>query len=218
MATKNYFIGPQDGWVQIHAAGTGSSAFHDIRISAYPHTHPFFVFGDSSATPSNVATAATQTVTFSTGVPIANETVTIGGQVFTFKASRSAPFQVTIGADNATTAANFVSAVNTDSTKAFATAATNVVTLHAYALGTAGNSITLTEAATNVTVGGATLAGGANADMGVLVCHKPFEVRNSTSTGNVDGIYVRVQNPVPNSPQSDGRLRLDVYLDGGTLS
>lgn len=218
MATKSYFVGPQDGWVNVHAAATGAGAFHDIRISAVPYTHPFYVYGDAALTPSTTGTAASQTVTFAVGVPIANETITVGGEVFTFKATRVNPFEVAIGVDNLTTATNFENAVNTDSTKANATIASNVVTLHAYAPGTSGNGTTLTEAATNVTVGGATFSGGLDADTGVYVCHHPFQAFNSTSAGNVDGIFVRVVNPAQNSQRSDGRVRIDVYLDGGTLA
>lgn len=47
MATKNYKIGPQDGWVKVLDAGV---AFV-VQISAYPHTHPFYVWGDPIATP-----------------------------------------------------------------------------------------------------------------------------------------------------------------------
>lgn len=47
MATKSYFVGPQDGWVNVIAAG---NAYY-VRISASPHTAPFYVFGDPSATP-----------------------------------------------------------------------------------------------------------------------------------------------------------------------
>lgn len=43
-AHKSYFVGPQDGWVKIVA---GTTNF--LRISAYPHTHPFQVGLGSSA-------------------------------------------------------------------------------------------------------------------------------------------------------------------------
>lgn len=42
-ATKSYFVGPQDGWVEIVS---GTTNF--IRISGYPHTHPFQVAVASS--------------------------------------------------------------------------------------------------------------------------------------------------------------------------
>lgn len=53
MATKTYYIGPQDGWFNIASVTTKAS----IRISAFPHTHPFFVFADTTATPSLTADA-----------------------------------------------------------------------------------------------------------------------------------------------------------------
>lgn len=106
MATKNYFVGPQDKWVKVIAAGSSFST----RIGGIPHTHPFYVFGDPTATP---------------GV----------------------------------------------------------------------------------------------GDTGILICHKPFKTENSGtgSTGNKDAFWVRVPGNVPNSKQADGRLRIDVYTDNGTL-
>lgn len=43
--------------------------------------------------------------------------------------------------------------------------------------------------------------------IGVLVCHHPFKV-NVTMT---EKLYARVVNPVPNSKNMDGKLRLDVF-------
>jgi hypothetical protein len=43
-STKNYQIGPQDGWKQIaSAAGTF------FRVSADPHTHQFYIYAGSAA-------------------------------------------------------------------------------------------------------------------------------------------------------------------------
>jgi hypothetical protein len=105
MATKSYSIGPQDGWTKIVASGH----FASLRVSAYPHTHPFFIFGDPTAVP-------------------------------------------VVGTDN-----------------------------------------------------------------GVLTCHHPFKITAGDRL-NVDAFYVRVQSPVSSNPANDGRLRLDVYTDGGTLA
>lgn len=104
--TKSYFVGPQDGWVEILDASTTIMQF--LRISATPHTHPFYVYSGSSA-------------------PV---------------------------------------------------------------LGT---------------------------DIGVFVCHHPFKVANYSLAGNGSKFYVRTVNNVPNSQQSNGKLRLDVYADGGVL-
>lgn len=49
-ATKTYTILAQNGWTAIVASGTTSF----IRISADPHTHPFFVFAGASAPAANV--------------------------------------------------------------------------------------------------------------------------------------------------------------------
>lgn len=44
-ATKSYFVGPQDGWVELVA---GSTPINFLRISAYPHTHPIQIASASS--------------------------------------------------------------------------------------------------------------------------------------------------------------------------
>lgn len=102
--TKNYSIGPQDGWVLIVDATTTNLVY--LRISAVPHTHPFQVFSGTSA-------PTTQT--------------------------------------------------------------------------------------------------------GVRVCHKEFKVANYNNN-NASKFWVRVVNPVPNDPANTGKLRLDVYADGGVLT
>jgi hypothetical protein len=201
MPTANVYIAPSDGWTQI----ADSPKF--IRVSGFPHTHPYYLYAGSAAPANNAAVQASGTLTFATGVPIANETVTIGSEVWTFKASRGAAYQVTIGATNAITAANFVAAVNLDSTVVFASAASNVVTVKPYVAGVSGNSIATTETATNVSWGGALMTGGVDIVEGILVCHHPFKVNVTMA----EKLYARVGNPVPNSNKADGKLRLDVF-------
>lgn len=56
MATKTYFVGPQDGWVKLITTTAKAS----LRISAFPHTMPFYVYGDATATPSLATDAGVQ--------------------------------------------------------------------------------------------------------------------------------------------------------------
>lgn len=44
MSTSNFWVGPQDDWVQVVTGPT-----NQIRITGVPHTHPFQVYGGSSA-------------------------------------------------------------------------------------------------------------------------------------------------------------------------
>jgi hypothetical protein len=201
MPTANTYIGPSDGWVQL----ADSPKF--VRVSAFPHTHPYYLYAGSAAPASNAAVQASGVLTFATGVPIANETVTIGSEVWTFKASRSAAYEVAIGGTNAITAQNFKTAVNTDSVVVFAAGASNVITVKPYVAGTTGNAIATTETATNVSWGGALMTGGLDVVEGILVCHHPFKVNVTMA----EKLFARVANPVPNSNKSDGKLRLDVF-------
>lgn len=45
-ATKNYFVGPQDGWTLIVTGAV--TPINSLRISAIPHTHTFFVYAGAS--------------------------------------------------------------------------------------------------------------------------------------------------------------------------
>lgn len=199
MPTANFNIKTSDGWVQV------ADAPKFVRTSAYPHTHPYYVYAGASA-PSLVASAGTGTVTFSTGVPTAGQTITVGTEVYTFRASASLPFEVTIGANFAASATNFTTIVNAQSAEVTASNASSVVTLTAKAVGTQGN-YGLSTNATNVAVSGATLTGGAEIVQGMLVCHHPFKV-NVTMT---EKLFARIVNPAPTNARADGSLRLDVF-------
>ena len=179
---NNVYLTPGSGWNLLASGGAATQ----LRVSYFPHHIPVFFYVGASA-PSLKPTTATGTVTFATGVPTANQTVLVGSETYTFVALRSAAFQVTIGASNTATAANFVTAVNTDSALVRASAAAGVVTLTAVLTGPSGN-YTLSTAATNVSV--VTMSGGALAQTGFRLDsgHAFFD---GAYTGN---LYARTQN------------------------
>jgi hypothetical protein len=197
MPTANFYIGVDDGWVEL------SSATDFVRVSGHPHSHPFYVYAGASA-PSLTAAAATGEVVFA-GLPAADDTVTIGTEVYTFVAAAADPFEVTIGADADETGDNLVAAIAADSTLVTASNAAGTVTLTAIAAGDQGN-YDLSEDAVNTTVSGAALTGGADVVQGVLTCHHPFEI-NVTMT---EKLFGRTPVPVANSSRNNGTLRLDV--------
>ncbi len=107
-------------------------------------------------------TAATGTITF-TGQPTAADTVSIHGVDLTFVAGAAGHNEVTIGGTATITAQALRAVINENSAALLVTAAGGalVLTLTANAEGTGGNSITLTESATNVAVSGSgALTGG----------------------------------------------------------
>lgn len=126
-----------------------------------------------SAYTGSAPTAATGTVTFG-DVGDADDTITIGGQVYTMKASPANPYDVDIGATAAESAANLAAAINAGSgagtaygtgtianTDVTASVASDVVTVTAIVTGTAGNSIALTASGSDITASGTgNLAGG----------------------------------------------------------
>ncbi len=102
---------------------------------------------------------AAGTITF-TGLPVANETITVRGVVYTFKAAASLATEITIGADATATAANTASKIDANDLLVDAVNVLGVVTISAANTGEYGNAYTLAEAATNTTVSGANLTGG----------------------------------------------------------
>lgn len=171
MATTNFNVSPTDGWVQVAEDGAY------LRVSN--STGSPYLAAVGSAAPSAGA-QATGTITL-TGLPVADETVTVNGQIYVFKASAASALQVTIGADASATAANLNAKINTNSTTVTSSVAAGVVTVYALVAGAAGNAVTLAESATNTAVSGAILSGGVDAVNGVLMCG-PLEIQN-TFTG-----------------------------------
>lgn len=127
---------------------------------------------------------ATGTVTFSTAVPTAGETVTINGDVFTFRATADVDtdYEVAIGATLTETATNLKNAINNvrmafgvdSGSGVIATSSAGVVTVKS--AGTAGNAVTLAEAGTNIAVSGGTLSGGTDSDAESSGVRKPYGV------------------------------------------
>lgn len=116
--------------------------------------------------------AATGTLTFS-GVGTAGDTITIGGVTYTLRAVPAAAYDVDIGGTATATAANLVAAINLSGTPGVeygastvahpdvsAGNAAGVVTATALVTGTAGNSISTTEAGSMSVWGAAALTGG----------------------------------------------------------
>jgi hypothetical protein len=114
--------------------------------------------------------AATGQIIVAGGVPTADaDTVTVNGAIFTFKAASGGPTEITIGATPTECATNIAAILNAsvDPLVSVATYIPNApgagrVTVVHDAAGLAGNSFTLAETATNLTVSGAVLAGGAD--------------------------------------------------------
>lgn len=119
-----------------------------------------------------------------TDVPVAAETVTINGRVYTFVAAVADPDDVMIGATAAESAQNLADAINADPdaieaetvgpdtephADVSATVAGAVVTIRSNDPGTEGNAITTTETSTVGSWGGATLSGGAEVAGGGVV-------------------------------------------------
>lgn len=127
----------------------------------------------------SVAIAASGVLTISAITSADTQTVTIGGQTYTFHTSLSGftttPNAVLIGADTTAMAANLAAAINAGAgagttygtgtvanASVSAVAALGVVTLAAKTAGTVGNAIATTETLSNGAFGAATLAGGSN--------------------------------------------------------
>jgi hypothetical protein len=114
--------------------------------------------------------AAVGALTFS-AQPLATSTITINGTVFTFVASGPTGNQILIGANLAATLTNIATALNGSAVPGVAAATYavvggNQISVTNDTLGAAGNAFTLAASASpasNATMSGATLTGGANA-------------------------------------------------------
>lgn len=137
-------------------------------------------------------TQASGTITFA-GNPTAADTVTLGTTTYTLVSALTGANDVLIGATAADTAANLAAAINAGpgvgtvygagtvmNPDASATVATATVTAKARTAGTAGNSIALTKAGTNINVSGATLTGGTGTGATVYVEGEDYTVDINT--------------------------------------
>lgn len=106
-------------------------------------------------------TKASGTITFTVN-PVADDTITINGVVWTFKATASTAYSIAIGADVAATIQNAATKLNASTNskviQATYTAGASDLTITYDDFGVVGNSFTL--AASVATVSGATLTGG----------------------------------------------------------
>jgi len=108
-------------------------------------------------------TKATGTITC-TGVPTADDTVTIGGKLLTWKAAAANENEVTIGASDSASATALAAAIEANSVLqglVTATSAAGVVTIASAVPGRIGNLITTAESGTNTTAEQTVLAGAA---------------------------------------------------------
>jgi len=148
---------------------------------------------------------ATGTLTL-TGNAVADETVTVGGKVYTWKATVSTTAnEVKIGATASDSLDNLIAAVNTGagSGTLYGSATTVNVNVSAAAgagdtavftsalSGTAGNAIATTDTMTLGSFGGSTLTGGKDAN-GWDGASEDFEGGAFPSATNVYGMYVKV--------------------------
>jgi hypothetical protein len=123
------------------------------------------IFGQPTSTGT---VAATGSITFS-GQPLANSTVTINGTVFTFVASGATGNQVNIGGSLSATMTALATALNASVVSGVAVATyagtASAINITHDTLGAAGNAFTIaasTSPASNGTVSGPTLTGGAS--------------------------------------------------------
>ena len=150
--------------------------------------------------------AATGVVTF-TGVPTADDTLTIGTTVYTWVAAPAVPFDIDIGADAPGCVTNLVAAIvagagegtvyGTGTTAhpdvVAADGAGDTVDLTVINTGVAGNAIVFTESMDNATISGAgTLAGGLDIFTADAHAGDTFTFDAATTTAALQGLSFKV--------------------------
>lgn len=156
---------------------------------------------------------ATGTVTLSTAVPTAGETVTINGDVFTWRAAADVndDYDVLIGATLTESATNLKNAINLNrmnfgvSGGVIATSSAGVVTVKSP--GTAGNAVTLAEAGADTAVSGANLSGGTDSDAESGGARVPYGILphalDTTAGGEYDNATVDTPVFISGHPNFD---------------
>lgn len=195
MATADFYIRPEDGWVEV----ANAPATLLIKPSQF---HPWWV-ANSTSEPSTTATAADIVMTF-TGLPTAAQTVTIDGIVYTAVASDPEDFEFEIGTDAEETIDNLVLATAGHPTVKTEKDSTDKFVITARAAGTLGNSITVAETLSNASFAGAgtSLSGGADPLVGLAFGRDPSNQREhfEVSAGGSGKYYIRVQSALTASP------------------
>ena len=118
-----------------------------------------FVVDDQTFTFRAQGTYATGTITVASA-PALNETFTVDTQTFIIMASGVSKGNVVQNANTSTQANNIATSINRDITTVTAVANTNVVTITAKIMGTAGNAIILRGTVSTMLASAATLTGG----------------------------------------------------------
>jgi hypothetical protein len=173
--TVELSISPEDGWVL--AATDPAYLYIKPGLNV-----PWYLAVTASGAPGTAYVAAAGTITYSGGVPTADDTITVGDDVYTFKASADDDFEIEIGGDEAATAANTITAINTFGTSGVTASdgGAGIVDLEAVTAGEVGNSIALTEDADNTAVSGSgTLTGGLDPVLGLMMQGPPGEPKQA---------------------------------------
>lgn len=152
-----------------------------ITLGVPPHNNRHQVISGSFL--ASVAAVGVITVT---GAPHVGQTITIHNRTWMFVKERKRPYQVTIGATAAATVTNIVAAVNADfginaigaagADGFYVTAADgtgDTVDVTWCQLGTSGNAIVFSEAASNLTMDGSGTMGGTTPGVGDGTAHDP---------------------------------------------
>jgi hypothetical protein len=156
----------------VTCTGTVEVVDNDFSAAATLYLGPYILVSNEDFTPASGAIQATGTLTVN--VTPSTSTITIGGQALTPAAGARTPgandYDATLG--TAALIATEIAAAINDALNGFVAivTATNLVPgqveLTAVPVGALGNAVTLTSSTGDVTVSGATLTGGVDADAG----------------------------------------------------
>lgn len=213
--TVDFLISPNDDWTLVAT----NPDYLLIRPSV---RFPWRLAVTTSGAPVAPA-AATGTITFS-GVPLNNDTVTIGTSTFTFVTTTpSGPTQVAIGGSAAATRNNLLTNIPLVITPGLTINAVSSgaadITLTAVVPGTAGNAFVLTESATNVSVtGSGTLLGGTAGTGSVVFKSEDDGARDfyfESFAPLTGAFYVKADNPMA---LQGGNVKFGVIRDEGAGS
>jgi len=189
ISTVDFYVKATDGWTLVATSPTALT----VKPSEF---HPWYVALTASGAPAT-GTQATGTLTLA-GNAIADETVTVGATVFTWKASAASSTEVTIGASASDSIDALIAKINAHPTASLVVTASagsgDTMVVTASATGTAGTGVVTTETMTDGSWGSGATAGGVNAVEGLGMSKDDNNRFESFETGAVTGnVYIRVK-------------------------
>lgn len=200
MATTDFYIRPEDGWVEV----ANAPGYIHIKPGNF---HPWWVFVSASAPVVDEIIEATASGAIDiTALPIDQDVIVVGSVTYTFVDAAPGAGDVLIGADEEGTRDNLLAALAGNAAVTAVADGSTGITLTATATGAGGNAVILTTDSAGISVSGSgTLEGGVTGVLpaeGLPYGRDPGDHRLSFElpVPTTSKVYVRIKEPISREP------------------